>query len=318
LRVGETVSEYFVGPDMRRRAHDLGESEFNVLDRINYDRLRPGRVYSAEEFVPDDPALKARRVAHMSALGVSDERVVRVLADEGVSGWLIMARTSACTAADSALLSNLAPYVGRTLRSLLLLQRKRLVAQLSGDGLERTGGGWIAFDAEGRVVAAPEDTADTLRDLGIALEDGRRARGLGARIEQELVETAAAFADDPAAPARTVRLRDEPRIEALLVPAATPGASALARPAMIAHLRWPRPPSPQRAAQFAELFGLARREAELAMGIADGLSLAEAGEELGLTIETTRNYSKRLYAKLGVRGQAEVVRLVNESAAALA
>ena len=87
---------------------------------------------------------------------------------------------------------------------------------------------------------------------------------------------------------------------------------------MIAHLRLPRMPSPARAAQLAALFGLARREAELAVGLADGLSLSEAGEALGLTIETTRNYSKRLYAKLGVRGQAEVVRLVGESAAALA
>ena len=63
LRVGEAISEHFVGPDMRRRAHAVGEQEFNVLDRINYDRLRPGRVYSAEEFVLEDPALKERRAA---------------------------------------------------------------------------------------------------------------------------------------------------------------------------------------------------------------------------------------------------------------
>jgi DNA-binding CsgD family transcriptional regulator len=38
---------------------------------------------------------------------------------------------------------------------------------------------------------------------------------------------------------------------------------------------------------------------------------------MGLTIETARNYSKKLYAKLGVRGQAELVRLVYESSAVL-
>jgi DNA-binding CsgD family transcriptional regulator len=318
LRVGDMVTEHFVGPDMRSRAHEFGEQEFNVLDRINYDRLRPGRVYSADEFVQDDQALKARRAAHMSALGIADERVVRVLDEDGASAWLILARTTPCTAADSALLSNLAPYIGRTLRTLLLLDRRRLFAQLSVDGLERSGAGWIAFDGKARVVALAGDMADILRRSGVSLTTGERVRGLGAKLERELIEAAAACANNPATPARSLVLRDEPRIEALLVPAATSDSAALAPPVMIAHLRGPRQPSAARAQQLAVLFGLARREAELAIGLADGHSLAETGAAMGLTIETTRNYSKRLYAKLGVRGQAEVVRLVGESAAALA
>jgi DNA-binding NarL/FixJ family response regulator len=41
-----------------------------------------------------------------------------------------------------------------------------------------------------------------------------------------------------------------------------------------------------------------------------GLELVPAGLDLGLTPETTRNYSKRIYAKTGTRGQADLVRLV--------
>jgi DNA-binding CsgD family transcriptional regulator len=147
---------------------------------------------------------------------------------------------------------------------------------------------------------------------------GARAGGLGRKTETALAEAATAFASDPHARPRTVLLYQEPRIEALLAPASTTQTAVLSAPVMIAHLRWPRSPSAGRAGQFAELFGLGRREAELAIALADGYSLAEAGKALGLTIETTRNYSKRLYAKLGVRGQAEVVRLVSESAAVLA
>jgi DNA-binding CsgD family transcriptional regulator len=318
VRVGQEVTEYFLGPDMRSRAHALGEQEFNLLDKLHYDRLRPGRVYSADEFVQDDPALKSRRAAHMAALGIADQRVVRVLDEDGASAWLIMARTTPCTAADSALLSNLAPYVERTLRTLLVLDRQRLASGLSIDGLDRSGAGWIAFDRDARVIAAAEGTSETLARAGISLRMGARAGGLGARIDAALADSATSFARDRRAPARTALLHDEPRIEALLVPAAATPTAVLSVPVMIAHLRWPRPPSAARAAQLAELFGLGRREAELAINLADGLSLAEAGAALGLTIETTRNYSKRLYAKLGVRGQAEVVRLVSDSAAALA
>ena len=56
-----------------------------------------------------------------------------------------------------------------------------------------------------------------------------------------------------------------------------------------------------------------RREAELAMALSDGLSIAEAASSLGLSLETVRNYSKRLYAKLGVRGRTDLVRLIQRS-----
>jgi DNA-binding CsgD family transcriptional regulator len=318
IRAGQEISEFYVGPDMRRRANEHAEQEFALLDKINYDRLRPGRVYSAEEFLQADPAQTARRAEYMRSLGIADERVVRVLADVNVSAWLIMSRTSPCTAQDSALLSALAPYVGRTLRTMLALDRERLAGDLSLDGLGRAGSSWIALDGEARVVDATEAAAEALGAAGISLRIGARIGAIAPRIEQELAAAAAEFSARSDAPSRTVVLSAEPRIEALLTPAGDGRTTVLSAPAMIAYLRWARSPSPDRAAQFAVLFGLAGREAELAVALADGYSLSEAAEELGLTIETTRNYSKRLYAKLGVRGQAEVVRLVGESVAALA
>jgi DNA-binding CsgD family transcriptional regulator len=318
VRVGGHINEWFVGPDMRDRARGLDDQEFALLDKINYDRLRPGRVYSAEEFLQADPVLSSRRGEYMRALGVADERVVRVLADAEASAWLIMSRTSPCSAEDSALLSNLAPYVGRTVRTMLALDRQRLAAGLSIDGLGRAGAGWIAFDNAARVIAVADSASGLLARFGVTVRAGTRLTALSPPGDQELVEAAAAFADGGDIRPRSLILREAPRIEALLVPAQTAEVCVMTAPAMVALLRWPREPSPARAEQLAAMFGLARREAELAWALADGLSLNEAAEQLGLTIETTRNYSKRLYAKLGVRRQAEVVRLVSESAAALA
>jgi DNA-binding CsgD family transcriptional regulator len=72
------------------------------------------------------------------------------------------------------------------------------------------------------------------------------------------------------------------------------------------------------AAVLARQFGLSAREAALAESLSRGVALIEAGRALQLTPETTRNYSKRIYAKTGASGQADLVRLVLTSLAPLA
>jgi len=76
--------------------------------------------------------------------------------------------------------------------------------------------------------------------------------------------------------------------------------------------------APSRAATLAKQFGLSAREAALAEALSRGVPLIEAGRALQLTAETTRNYSKRIYAKTGTSGQADLVRLVLTSLAPLA
>lgn len=70
------------------------------------------------------------------------------------------------------------------------------------------------------------------------------------------------------------------------------------------------PEAPGRAEAIAGLFGLSRSEARLADAIASGASLDDAAARCGLTRETARTYSKRIFAKTGARGQPDLVRLV--------
>jgi DNA-binding CsgD family transcriptional regulator len=60
----------------------------------------------------------------------------------------------------------------------------------------------------------------------------------------------------------------------------------------------------------AATLGLSTREGALAEAISQGRSIVEAGAELQLTQETARNYSKRIYAKTGASGQADLVRMM--------
>jgi len=68
----------------------------------------------------------------------------------------------------------------------------------------------------------------------------------------------------------------------------------------------------------ARLFGLTPTEALLATLLANGLTLAEAAEKLDVTENTVRSYAKRIFAKVGVNRQTELVRLILTSVALLA
>ena len=52
--------------------------------------------------------------------------------------------------------------------------------------------------------------------------------------------------------------------------------------------------------------------------LANGSSLLEAAESMGVTEATVRTYSKRILGKTGVRRQSELVRLVLKSVVQLA
>lgn len=68
----------------------------------------------------------------------------------------------------------------------------------------------------------------------------------------------------------------------------------------------------------ARLFGLTRSEARLAAMLASGFTLIGAAAKLGLTESSVRTYSKKIFAKMGVRRQAELVGVIKKSVAMLA
>ena len=314
------ASIFFAGMNLHEKARELGIEEFYTLEGVHHSSLRPYRVYSVSDFVDHDPEYKAKRARSVGRLGIADERVVRVSEQNGISAWLILARGKECSAADSALLSNLAPYVATALQSLNLMEKQRIEAALSTEGLGRSGVGWILFDEEARVLAVERGTGQRLAaSIGSKPSIGERLRDIGLEAGRILSDSARQLTENPDAEPSVVVLSEEPRVDALLVSARTKSDSAalVPVPAMIAFCRFARDETPERSDRFARLFDLPQREAELAIALSDGLSIAEAARAMGLTIETARNYSKRLYAKLDVRGQAELVRLVYESSAAL-
>lgn len=261
---------------------EQGEGLGALVRGIRAAALRRGRVYALAELPGEDG-------------GAGDARILRLPGDD--PGWLAITRADGCRAADSALLSALAPYVGIALRQYRDQQRSAARAAASAAAFERAGAGWITLDGEGRVSDAAPGLAERFDAAGLRLRSGERFGGLAAL--------------SPGEASHAVVLSAAPRIEALLLPGDASRET-------LALCRFAAAGSDQAAPLFAELTGLPPREAEFAVALARGASIAEAGAALGLTLETARNYSKQAYAKLGLRGQADLVRRFWESGASLA
>ncbi|WBH18099.1 helix-turn-helix transcriptional regulator [Sphingomonas radiodurans] len=256
--------------------------------------LRGGRVYPVEEGI--DP-------------GAGFGRVVRADAD-GVSLWLVIRRRSSdFSAADGALLGALAPHLAVALRTRVALERQRVRASVENVALSQAAVEWVALGRDARVLALSDGAAGLLgRGVDERLAAGRSEAGA----------TIAAFCLAPSW-ATAVVIGDAEPVGLLLVPPPVAVATDVV-PAVAAVGLLMMPGGGDlaaRAAVLSALHGLAPSEARFAAAIGSGESIVGAAARLGLTIETARNYSKRVYAKLRVEGQVELVRLVEDSVAAL-
>src|SRR5690606_25293921 len=65
-------------------------------------------------------------------------------------------------------------------------------------------------------------------------------------------------------------------------------------------------------AVIGEVFQLTRAEAEVATGLAEGLSLEEIAAARGVTLETVRAQIRSIYGKADVRSRADLVRTLLE------
>lgn len=285
-------TQFFAGADIRAREEGVLPAERAVIDAIPFDRLKPGRVYNQDEFIEFGGAREHRHFrGYHDGIGAGSVRVMRVVAQEALWAWLLILREAGeFSAADSALLSAIAPNLAVALDIFATLERARFRLAAAEDAMERAGIGWMALDAKGqRVDASP--IGDRLVFLSGARTTPRRG-------------------DDEDRPGAIDWIVDAFSGARPLVASAVPTEIAYARAAPEG--------GATRATALERLHGLSPQEARLAVALANGHSLAEAAAALGLTLETGRNYSKRIFAKTHTRGQADLVRLVLTGPASLA
>jgi DNA-binding CsgD family transcriptional regulator len=290
-------------------------------DPLPYFALAEGRIYRLSELLTaGDPRHEDYRRRMLSPSGMNVMRIARVQERGGISAWLTVSRKSGefAPAAD-ALLAELVPYLRAAIAAEVALERERTSASVAGDAIRRLNFGWITLDAAGKVLGA-DSHGSSLLDTATMLLRGRSGR-LAARdpqVNDEIATAIRALAGGSASRPRAIVLSREPWLDMLLVPANLPPGAAGPAPALVAYVHSDSWSSADRCEQLGQLFDLIPCEARLALALSRGMSIKEAAVELGLTIESARTYSKRIYAKTAARGQADLVRFIHRSVLAIA
>lgn len=285
-----------------------------------YGQLRPDRVYALDEMLDfnDREQLALQRKA-LEDMGIRYGRWLRISAGTA-DAWVVLSREREDFSASAvAALSAIAPLFASALRARVKLAEQHLQAEMAQRALDRFGVGQIAFDRDGRVMAA-DPVAEAM--LTIAEDPsgrpGRRIQLLP-EIARRVDEACAAIAEGDAEAAPVIPLdgRGEQFLLLRRADLDLPPPSAL--PAVIGTVRrLVRFDASRAMAALQVVYGLSAREAALAYRMMLGEKIVEAGASLRLTAETSRNYSKRIYAKTGTGGQADLVRRLLEGLAPLA
>jgi len=312
------IVELYAGPAMPPHLNKLFTEKF-ARDPLPYRDMREGRVYSLAELIPpDDVVMQSYRTDFLRGLGVEDIRSVRVTEPSGVDAWLSIAGARISSSA-TALLTGLAPHLRIALRSFVALEREKLRSTLTSEAFGRLNFGWLTLDVRCRILDMTTHV-EHLFQRSSMLRRGRydRLTPTPPGLDRELTMLVKAFAQDAEARPRAINLSRDPWMDMLVAPFRGQSVATGGTPVAIVYLSGDRSSQADRCEQLVELFGLLPSEARLAWEIAQGIPIAAAAANLGLTVETARNYSKKIYAKMGARGQAELVRIILSSVLAIA
>ncbi|WP_427964089.1 helix-turn-helix transcriptional regulator [Altererythrobacter sp.] len=278
--------------------------------------LRAKRVYSSAELTGGGQSDFLQHF--MTERDLTQLRIMRIADPGGSQMWAMIGRRRGdFTGADASLLGSLADHFEIALGTWAALERERMRAGITADAMRRLNFGWLILDPQGR-IADLSDEAEVMLQGGGALQrapDGR-LRPVS-REAQAGLRRFLEHANRGEQLSRAVHLSDEPWLDMLLT--TSPGAmrERAHGTIIVAFVHGEQPGSEERSVQLAELFGLTAQESRLALLISRGVKIAEAAQTLGITVETARLYSKRIYAKTGTRGQADLVRLILASIVAL-
>jgi len=251
-------------------------------------RMRYQRVYAAEE-------LSGPRAFAFA-------RILRVRVD----AWLIVGRDGAeFPAAFTLMMSGLGPHLTVAVASYLVQSQMRETAALADRMGAKFQTGVLTVNMAGIILTASAFALQLLANTETVF--GQIGSKLGLPM--------------PAAKTLSDRLQEyENRTDQGVIAVQIENLQMLIQPyhmgrnpTALVHLRAITPSTATGAATLAQLAHITPSEARFALKLAEGLTIAEAGAALGLTLETARNYSKQIYFKMDLRGQSDLIRYLQNS-----
>lgn len=308
---------------------------FAHIDALHPKQVKPGQVVTIDTHLIDPECAD-----YFARWGIYGS--LRACFNDPASQmrcWIDIVRGTS-TSANSAwdmrgrkLLEVLTPHLSRALGLYAKLQQHKIHQDMYAIGLDQLALGCLMLDGQSHILCTNQAAQDILRPhVGLNIA-GQKLLAQDTQVQQELNQ-----AIDHAIQLRTtpqhsdemrllrVPLNDGMLLGLLVTPAPwLPHYQGRHVPQVIIYVvSLGDTRSTQAAAQsinasaaVARLFGLTPQEGRLALLLAEGNTMNEAAEHLGVAISATRNYSKSIYAKLNLRGQNDLIRLISKSFALL-
>lgn len=295
------------------------------LDPIGYLDMQPDALYRLDDILAQTgPQGRRFHREFLRPAGMDQLVILHVTEPGGLRAWLTLARRHPARAyepAELALMRALAPHLSSALKIFAVLGKGSVQQSVYRDALGHYGIGSLLLDGRREVLEMDESARRIISGhpaLGI---HGNRLKLAGAPDDaalQALLE--GALGDEFGAGCHAMRVTGTTAVELLARALHNPLRHVCqSSPALVVHLRAEAHVAAALDYEdpLMKLLGLTATEASLALRLAQGNSLVEAAQALGLTEQTVRTYSKQIFAKTATRSQADLVRLVLSSVARL-
>lgn len=289
-------------------------------DPMPYYRLVPGTLYTLQDlFDPTDHTVWLQLQQLLAPIGGSDLLIMRISEPDGANAWLTVIGRRAFSDKTRELLQMLGSHLQIALTAYAKLAEAEARLAAYSNAMDRLNVGIVTLAADGRIISTDplvnrllQDGKTISRDPQgrLVIANGNAARSLTLALRD--------FAQEPRGRPRAVRLSEVRLADMMLVPVADRPVTGRFTPVLRAYVHTDHLPAADSIDGLMEMFRLTRSEAKLALALSDGLTLAEAAERLGVTLQTVRTYSKRVFQKTGTRRQAELVRALLTSTLSLA
>lgn len=209
----------------------------------------------------------------------------------------------------------LAPYLANAVRVNVLLETERRKTAALIQTLDNLPIGALLANRKGRVVAANTKAETYLSEAGLLRDRAGTSLSLGSSMTAALQRAIPALNDRHPGTCLEVPLRrNAPALELLLFPISPQMGKIFdvgtEEVAVAVFIFDPTANCDIAPSTIGSLYGLTPAEARLTSRLVAEGSLIDAAGSLGITEQTARSTIKRVYAKTGAKGQADLVRVI--------
>ncbi|MEH2513439.1 DNA-binding CsgD family transcriptional regulator/PAS domain-containing protein [Nitrobacteraceae bacterium AZCC 1564] len=317
----------FVSEGLTQAQNDYIENRWTTRDLAANRATERGYFFSGEPFtnrhlvsedeMRSDPFFAQFRKQH----GLGPIGAIAVSPDPHVGVILSMQRHAHQPEHSDAELDMLSG-IGRHIEKALRLSIRLLDAEFAnlglGEALTRIGVGVFALDSLGRVVFSNPAAQRLLCDQ-LQLVENRLRIGAGAlrtTIDEAIARTLRGDAGDMMADPKPILVHSDASRRPLVVYLLPVAVRTDLSEHFLTHTRAivltleQKLGEPADPAVVRDILGLTLGEARIAALVGAGLPPREAAQRLGIAEETARNVLKRVFSKVGVSRQSELVALL--------